>query len=180
MVSNKIKLMSIGQDFLQELMLESVVTRRYLESVPFDKKDFKSAEKSETLGRLAIHVAEIVGWWDACITQEKLDFIDFVPKDIVNTEDLLEYFECLLTKAKLALKNVTDDELNEEWSMTYGEDTLFTLPKKQVLRIFCMNHLIHHRAQLGVYLRMLDVPVPAGYGPSADDDNVTLINRYMN
>ena len=170
--------MSIGQELLKELVLESEVTRRYLENVPFERKDFKSAEKSETLGRLAVHVAEIVGWWDACINQEKLDFIDFRPKEIDNTEDLLCYFDGLFQMAKQALASVKDEELDKEWSMTYGDEILFTLPKKQVLRIFCMNHLIHHRAQLGVYLRMVGVAVPAGYGPSADDDVVTLINRF--
>jgi len=170
--------MSIVHDFLKELLLESEVTRRYLESVPFEKKYFKSAEKSETLGRLAVHVAEIMGWWDACINQDKLDFIDFEPEEINDTEELLAYFEGHLKKATEALAHVADEELDSEWSMTYGDEILFTLPKKQVLRIFCMNHLIHHRAQLGVYLRMVGVPVPAGYGPSADDDKVTLTNRF--
>ena len=68
--------------------------------------------------------------------------------------------------------------MEKDWSMTYGEDVLFTLKKKQVLRVFCMNHLIHHRAQLGVYLRMLGIPVPAVYGSSADDENVLLIQPF--
>lgn len=170
--------MTIGQEFLRELTLESEVTRRYLESVPFDKKEFKSAEKSESLGRLAIHVAEITSWWTALIQKDKLDFIDFEPEDIQSTEALLQYFDNLLVEAKSALSTVKDEAFDEEWSMTYGDEVLFTLPKKQVARIFCMNHLVHHRAQLGVYLRMLDIPVPAVYGPSADDENVILIKRY--
>lgn len=170
--------MSLGKEFLKELMLESEVTRKHLERVPFDKKDFKSAEKSESLGRLAIHVAEILGWWSACIHQDKLDFVGFEPKKIDNNEDLLAYYDGLLAEAKQALQEVEDEELELDWSMTYGDIILFKLPRKQVLRIFCMNHWIHHRAQLGVYLRMLGVDVPAGYGPSADDDNVTLINRF--
>jgi uncharacterized damage-inducible protein DinB len=170
--------MTIGQELLGELTLEAEVTRRYLESVPFDKKDFKPAERSETLGRLAIHVAEIIGWWKACLEENKLDFIDFEPRDINNKEELLAYFDDLLEEAKTALANAKDEEFEKEWSMTYGEEILFTLPKKQVARVFCMNHLVHHRAQLGVYLRILDIPFPAVYEPSADDENVIMIRRF--
>ncbi len=170
--------MKIGESFLQELVLESEVTRRYLESVPFEQKEFKPAEKSETLGRLAIHLAEITAWWVSCLQNDKLDFIDFQPKDIQSTEELLSYFDELLAEAKTALSKVNDSEFDENWSMTYGDEVLFTLPKKQVARVFCMNHMVHHRAQLGVYLRLLEVPVPAVYGPSADDEAVTTIKDF--
>ena len=171
--------MTIGQELLQELILEAAVTRRYLENVPFTKLDYRPTEKSEALGRLAIHVAEIVAWWTACIENDKLDFIDFEPKDVKSKTELLNYFDDLLADAKNSLSNVKDKEFEKEWSMTHGEDVLFTLPKKQVVRLFCMNHLVHHRSQLGVYLRLLDIPVPATYGPSADDENVTLINPFQ-
>lgn len=174
-ISDKMK---IGQELLQELRLEAEVTRRYLSRVPFEKREFKPSEKSETLGRLAIHVAEIIAWWSSCIKQDKLNFMGFKPEDIQTTEELLSYFDSLLKIAEQDLSNVADEEWTKEWSMTYGKEVLFTLPKKQVARIFCMNHLVHHRAQLGVYLRMLDIPVPASYGPSADDENVILINRF--
>jgi len=170
--------LSIGKTFLQELVLESEVTRRYLAAVPFEKAHFKPAEKSETLGRLAIHLAEITAWWTSCVRNQKLDFIDFKPMELNSTDELLDYFDSLLAEAKEALNYVTDDEFIKEWSMTYGDDILFTLPKYQVARIFCMNHLVHHRAQLSVYLRILDIPVPAVYGPSADDDMVTLIQNF--
>jgi len=170
--------MTIGQELLKELVLESVVTRRYLESVPFDKLDFKPTEKSEALGRLAVHVAEITAWWSACIDNDHLDFIDFKPAIIESKAALLSYFDTLLALAKKSLSRVHDEEFEKDWSMKYGDEILFTLPKKQVARIFCMNHLIHHRAQLGVYFRLLDIPVPAVYGPSADDENVTLINDF--
>ena len=171
--------MTIGQEFLKELSLESKVTRKYLERVPFDKKAFKPAERSESLGRLAIHVAEITAWWTSCVKDEKLDFIDFESKEINTTEELLAYFDTLLEEATAALNEVTDEEFEKDWSMTYGEEILFTLPKKQVARIFCMNHLVHHRAQLGVYLRLLDIPVPATYGPSADEEEVLLIEKIF-
>jgi uncharacterized damage-inducible protein DinB len=170
--------MTIGQEILQELMLEAAVTRRFLENVPFEKASFKPHEKSETLGRLAIHVAEIYAWYKNVIESYRLDFVDFKPKDIQTNQELLTYFDELLNEAKQALGQVQDEELSKEWSMGHGETTYFTLPKKQVLRVFCMNHLIHHRSQLGVYLRLLDIAVPASYGPSADDYKMTLSKKY--
>ncbi len=171
--------MSLAQDLLNELQQEAAVTRKHLAIVPFDKKDYQPHEKSETLGRLAIHIAEIIGWWAACINQDHLDFIDFEPKDIQSVEALLAYFDGLLAGAEAALESVQAEDFDKNWSMRYGEEILFTLSKKEVLRKFCMNHLIHHRAQLGVYLRLLGLPVPAGYGPSADDEKVTLIDPFQ-
>ena len=170
--------MKIGQELLQELTLEAEVTRRFLERVPFDKADFKPTEKSESLGRLAIHVAEIIEWWTSVVKTSKLDFINYKTKEINSTKELLDYFDYLLEDAKISLTNVRDETFNENWTMAHGEDVLFTLPKKQVARLFCMNHLVHHRAQLGMYLRLLDIPVPATYGPSAEDDEVILINKF--
>lgn len=170
--------MTKGTEFLQELVIEAAVTRLYLDSVPFDKLDYKPTEKSETLGRLAIHIAEIIAWWTSCIESDKLDFIDFKPKDIKTKDELLSYFDSLLVEATASLTHVKEDEFEKEWSMVYGEEVFFTLPKRQVLRLFCMNHLVHHRSQLGVYLRLLDIPVPATYGPSADNDYVILIQPF--
>jgi len=148
--------------------------------VPFEKKDFRLAEKSEALGRLAIHLAEITAWWTSCIEDDKLDFKDFEPREINSSAALLAYFDQLLESAKRSLKEAKDEVFDTDWSMTHGDEILFTLPKKQVVRIFCMNHLVHHRAQLGVYLRILDIPIPAVYGPSADDDEVSLIRAFEN
>ncbi len=171
--------MTQGEELLQELTLEAEVTRRFLERVPFDRAEFRLHEKSEQLGHLAIHTAEIIAWWKECIGNYELNFIDFKQKEINSTDELLAYFDDLLSEAKKALTNVKDEELEKNWSMTHGDDVLFTLPKKQVLRIFCMNHLVHHRSQLGSYLRQLDIPVPAAYGPSADDENVILIRPFQ-
>ena len=170
--------MTIGHELLQELTLEAQVTRKFLERVPFDKADFKPTEKSETLGRLAIHVAEIIEWWTSVAKTNRLDFINYKTKEINSNNELLDYFDHLLEDAKKSLANVKDEVFNENWTMAHGEDVLFTLPKKQVARLFCMNHLIHHRAQLGMYLRLLEIPVPATYGPSIDDDSVILINKF--
>ena len=171
--------MTVGQELLMELELEGKVTRRFLEYVPFDKTEYQPTEKSEKLGRLAIHIAEIVAWWKQIIENSKLDFINFEPKDIKTTAELLTYFDSLLADAKQSLAKVVDTELDNEWSMTNGDETYFTLPKKQVLRLFCMNHLVHHRSQLGVYLRLLDISVPATYGPTADDYEIILTDKFV-
>lgn len=167
--------MPIAQDLLKELQQEAAVTRRYLASVPFEQATFKPHEKSEQLNHLAIHIAEIIAWWKAVIEQEELDFVDFVQKEITSTDALLAYFDELLEEAIQVLTQAKDENFDQLWSMRHGEMILFTLPKKQVVRTFCMNHLIHHRAQLGVYLRLLNIAVPATYGPSADDEQVSLI-----
>jgi len=171
--------MTTAQSFQKELSLEAQVTRRYLERVPFDKLDFKPAEKSETLGRLAIHLAEIIEWWTSCLKKDKLDFLGFEPKKINSSEELLNYFDQLLEEAKRTLTEAKEEDFDKKWSMTYGDEILLTLPKRQVVRVFCMNHLVHHRAQLGVYLRILGIEVPATYGPSADDENVILIKEVV-
>lgn len=165
-------------DLTAELRLEAAVTRRYLEVVPFDKADFRPAETSEPLGRLAVHVAEIIAWWKSVLLNDSLDFEHFEPEVVCNNEELLAYFDGLLAGAVQALKGASEAGLRGTWSMWHGDEILFALPKSQVLRLFCMNHLVHHRAQLGVYLRILGVPVPATYGPSADDENVLLIQPF--
>ena len=170
--------MAFIEEIREELRQEARVTRNHLERVVFDQRAFRPHEKSETLGRLAVHVAEIIAWWKACLQHKRLDFFGFEPKEIHSTEELLAYFDTLLLEAEQALAEADEEELTKEWSMTYGEEVLFTLPKKEVLRKFCLNHLVHHRAQLGVYLRMLNVAVPAVYGPSADDENVSLIEPF--
>jgi len=171
--------MSLAKDLLEELTLEAAVTRRYLASVPFDKADFQPHEKSEKLGRLAIHIAEIIAWWKESIINEELDFIDFEPKNIQSTAALLTYFDTLVEETKIVLRQAKNKDFTRNWTMRHGEEILFTLPKKQVLRIFCMNHLVHHRAQLGVYLRLLDIAVPATYGPSADDYEIILSSPFV-
>ena len=170
--------MTTGQELIQELTLEAAVTRRFLQNVPFDKLEYRPSEKSEKLGRLAIHVAEIISWWTSVADTNRLDFVGYKPKEVTSTKELLLYFDDLLATSIKSLNEVKDEEFEKDWSMTHGEEILFTLPKKQVVRLFCMNHLIHHRAQLGVYLRMLNISVPSTYGPSVDDFDVILITKY--
>jgi uncharacterized damage-inducible protein DinB len=170
--------MAQGTTLWKELQQESVITRDMLARVPFDKLAYRPHERSETLGRLAVHVAEIVGWCSQCLTHSEMDFEDFAPKDIRSNEELLRYFDALLTDAQRELLAADNAEFDKPWSMRNGAMVYFTLPKKQVLRVHCMNHLVHHRAQLGVYLRLLDIPIPATYGPSADEYDVKLLQPF--
>ena len=169
---------TLSQDFWNELALEAAVTRRYLAAVPFENADFRPHQQSEKLGRLAIHVAEIMAWWKAILTDDELDFIDFEPENITENDALLAFFDNLLAEAKTALKGANEEEFARNWSMRHGDEVYFTVSKKQALRIFALNHLVHHRAQLGVYLRMLNIVVPATYGPSADDYDVILADNF--
>ncbi|MBV9216892.1 MAG: DinB family protein [Acidobacteria bacterium] len=157
--------------FLAELDNEAKVTRSCLERVPADKFDWKPHEKSMTMGRLASHVAEMFGWADATINQDVLDFatMEYTPFEPKTTDDLLAFFDDHIAKAKTTLAGASDETFMKDWTMRNGDQVYFTMPKVAVMRSFVMNHIIHHRGQLSVYLRLNDIPVPALYGPSADE-----------
>lgn len=164
--------MSIGKNFLAEVLHESASTRKLLAVVPLDKGDFKPHEKSMSLQRLTTHVAEITGWWKECLLMDELDFSkgDFTPKVIATTEELLAFHDQLVANAEKILSEATDEDFMKPWTMRSGEIIYFTMPKVQVVRTWCLNHLYHHRGQLTVYLRELNVPLPGMYGPTADDN----------
>jgi uncharacterized damage-inducible protein DinB len=166
--------MTKAQILLEEVKQEAKATRTLLERVPFEKADYKPHEKSMTLKRLATHVAEINGWWKECLTMDVLDFSkgDSKPKEINSTADILALHDDLLVKAEIILNNAADEKFKEDWTMRNGEVVYFTMPKAEVVRTWCMNHLYHHRGQLTVYLRLLDVPLPSIYGPTADLNNM--------
>lgn len=163
--------MTRSEALLMEFEREADKTRKMLERVPLDKADWKPHEKSFTLGRLASHVAEIPGWANVTLNQDELDFskMDYKPVVAETTEDLLKLFDEKRAGAAEAIKNATDEVLMSDWTMRDGDTVFFTAPKIGVLRDFVLNHVIHHRAQLGVYLRMNDVPVPQTFGPTADE-----------
>lgn len=162
---------TIGSAYLAELEHEAKTAREVLSRVPADKFDWKPHEKSMTFGRLASHVAEMIGWTAPTLLQPELDFakMDYKPYDPASTQDLLDFFDKNLAEAVEVLKNVTDEQFMENWTMRNGETEYFTLPKVAVMRSFVMNHIIHHRGQLSVYLRLNDIAVPSIYGPSADE-----------
>lgn len=158
------------ESFIHEIKQESANTRNLLAVVPFDKLDFKPHPKSMSLKNLSTHVAEISGWWKECVVNDELDFskMDYKPKEFKTNDELLAYFDDLVEKAIAILSNVTEDDLMKPWTMRNGEQIYFTAPKVGVVRTWCLNHLYHHRGQLTVYLRLLDVPLPSTYGPTAD------------
>lgn len=162
--------MTKAQKIWAEVQQEALATRKILESVPMEKADWKPHEKSMALGHLARHVAEIPGWYQECLVNDELDFAagDFTPVVLESNEALMAHFDKNMSRAEEILNSFPDEKIQDPWTMRQGEMIFFTMPKEQVVRTWCLNHWYHHRAQLGVYLRLLDIPVPATYGPSAD------------
>lgn len=167
--------MAIRDGILPEFDHEMANTRKTLERVPEGKAEFKPHEKSMALDRLAGHVAELPGLATTIIGGESLEAQPAdpsqrrVPLKMINRKQLLEEFDKNVAAARAAIAQMSDEELMEPWSFVVNGRPLFTQPRIAALRAFVMNHLIHHRAQLGVYLRLNNVPVPSIYGPSADE-----------
>jgi len=158
----------------KELELEALYTRRHLERVPMDKLDFKPHEKSMTLGWLATFTAILPSWGSLTLAQNEFDVAppggsqeDYTIAK--STDALLALFDRNISGVREALARVTDDQLDEPWSLKAAGHTVFSQPRGLVYRTFIVNHLVHHRAQLGVFLRMLGVAVPAVYNDSADE-----------
>ena len=160
--------MSIGQSMIPEFDQEMATTRRVLERVPSEKNTWKPHEKSFSIGHLAQLVARMPGWIPLTVNHAKLDLSQATPYSYETTAMLLDDFDRNVREARDALANVTDEQLHQPWALTMGERQLMTLPRGVVLRQN-INHLVHHRAQLTVYLRLLDIPVPSVYGPTADE-----------
>ena len=166
--------MPIAQALLPEFDQEMATTRKLLALVPEGVSDWKPHPKSMTLGRLAGHVAELPGWATTTLTRTELDFM---PKDgppytptIHSTQaETLRIFDEGVRAAREAIAKASDADFMVPWSLKRGGQTLFSLPRAAVMRTMVLNHLIHHRAQLGVFLRLRDVPIPGSYGPSADE-----------
>ena len=159
---------------LHELDLEAYFTRRHLERVPMDKTNFKPYEKSMTLGWLATFTAILPSWGTLTLAQSEFDVAP--PggatenyKVAESTDELLALFDKNIAGMREALARTTDEQLDEPWALKAGGHTVFSQPRGLVYRTFILNHLVHHRAQLGVYLRALGVPVPAVYNDSADE-----------
>lgn len=166
--------MAIRDALLPEFDTEMASTRKVLERVPVEKADFKPHAKSGSLGWLAWHVADLPHWVVETVNTEELDFAPPgaprpAPPKVESREKLLASFDQKVAAARAAIAGASDDHLAKTWTLKAGGKTIFSMPRAMVLRSFVMNHLIHHRAQLGVYLRLNDVPVPGMYGPSADE-----------
>jgi uncharacterized damage-inducible protein DinB len=163
--------MKIGEALLPEFDQEMVNTRKTLERIPEDKLGWKPHDKSMTLGRLAGHIVELVGWANTTITTESLNVTMDKYQPIVATsqQHVLELFDKSVKESRAAIAGASDEHLMQPWTLAFNGQTVFTMPRAAVLRMSCFNHIIHHRAQLGVYLRLNNVAVPALYGPSADE-----------
>jgi uncharacterized damage-inducible protein DinB len=165
--------MSLSDALIPEFDMEMANTRRALERVPMDKASWQPHPKSMTLGRLAVHLAELPGWASTTVNTDELDFASgYNPPKAETTQDLLALFDKNVGEARAALAGASDETWQKGWTLRRGDHVIFTMPKIAVHRGFTMNHIIHHRGQLTVYLRLNDVAVPSIYGPSADEGNM--------
>ncbi len=163
--------MNLEKIVLADLEHELSGTRRMLERIPDDHLAWKPHEKSFTLGELARHVSNLVYWQVTILRDEAFD-LQAAPAPLgalPNREALLEEFDRSREELESALAKVDPDHLSKDWTLRNGEHIVATQPRLVALRLFGVNHLVHHRGQLGVYLRLLEVPVPGLYGPSADE-----------
>ncbi|PWG81802.1 DinB family protein [Pararcticibacter amylolyticus] len=160
----------IIQMLLKELDAESSITHKMLQRVPNDKLDWQPHQKSMTLKQLAGHVAELPSWITMALTSDGLDFAvtPYQPALVSNTGDLLELHNRSLENGKKSLESTPEDKFDEDWILRDGDNILLKTTKGETVRM-SLSQTIHHRAQLGVYFRLLNIPVPATYGPSADE-----------
>lgn len=169
--------MPIAQMILPELDQEVEATRRMLGRVPEDRLGWRPHEKSMTLGRLASHIGEVPGWTQAVLGQDEFDVAppgesDYEAADLESVREILTLLDDNATAAREAIAATEDTEFMRSWTLKKGGEEVFTAPKGGVLRSMVLNHLIHHRGQLTVYLRLTGAPVPQTYGPTADEPTV--------
>lgn len=164
--------MSIIELLLKEMEQEAATTRKMLSRVPADKWDWKPHEKSMPMGQLSVHIAELPSWVTMALTTSELDFaaMDYTPTSVKDTAALLSLFETSFTSGHESLKNAKEEDLLPTWTMRSGDKIHAVMTKYEVIR-HAFSQTIHHRAQLGVYLRLLNIPIPGSYGPSADEAN---------
>lgn len=164
--------MSLIKIYLKELDAEAQTTRKMLSIIPDDKYDWKPHPKSMSIRQLASHIAEMPTWITLAVTTDGIDFAQggYDPKQLGNTKDLLAYYEQCLADGKMHLEQAEEERLGETWTMRSGADIYSTGTKAETIRM-AFSQTIHHRAQLGVFLRLLDIPIPGSYGPSADEMN---------
>ncbi len=155
---------------LKEMEQEAQTTRKMLQRVPDDKLSWKPHEKSMNMERLVAHIAELPGWVSMALNTSELDFASnpYEPKPISNNQDLMQYFENTLAEGRARLEKATEEELMLPWTLRNGEQILTERSKAEVIRM-TYSQIVHHRAQLGVNLRLLNVAIPGSYGPSADE-----------
>jgi uncharacterized damage-inducible protein DinB len=166
--------MAIKDSFLQELEQESSLTRQMLERVPEGRLDWRPHEKSMTLGRLASHIAEIPGWSVVVLDQDEFDMAPadgprYETEVLDSVAAILESFDRSVARTREVLRITGDEEFATDWTLKSAGTPVFSARKVDVMRGTLFNHSVHHRGQLSVYLRLLGVPLPAVYGPTADE-----------
>ena len=169
---NNLNNMAIKDAFIAEIKFEGALTKKMLERVPLDRKDWKPDEKSMSVGKLATHIAETTGWASNIVNADVFDFrkdFNFKNNSADTTEELLQIFQSTLDNALNDLSKMSDEDFTKTWTVKNGDQVMSVLPKKVAVRGWAISHMIHHRGQLSVYLRLLGVPVPGMYGPSADE-----------
>jgi len=162
--------MSIIELLLKEIEQEAQITRKFLSIIPNDKFDWQPHPKSMTIKRLATHIAELPSWITMGLTTDELDFANnpYQPEDINNTTGLLALFERSFVDGKAHLEATNETVLQQPWVLRSGDHVILSQTKYDTVRV-SISQTIHHRAQLGVFLRLLDIPIPGSYGPSADE-----------
>ena len=162
--------MKISEMLIAELDREMKTTRRLIERVPDDKLDFKPHDKSNNLGWLANHVVGIVRFPKIISEGDGIDVMKVPrPAEVKTTAELLSLLDSNVAQAREAISGLSEDDMQQTWTLRMGDHVIFSDPRFMVFRSFFMNHHIHHRAQLAVYLRLNNVPLPGMYGPSADE-----------
>ena len=167
--------MSMIQIFIKELDQESITSRKMLKRVPEEQFQWRPHPKSMTVLHLATHVAELPSWVSMTLTTDELDFgkNPYTPEPIRSSAALLDYFEKCLADAKSQLLSALDEQLSEKWTLRNGEVIYQVATKGEIIRM-AYSQVIHHRAQLGVFLRLLNIPIPGSYGPSADEPDMNF------
>src|ERR1700719_4709908 len=169
--------MPISELLVTEWDQEGANTRKALERVPAEKWDWKPHPKSGTLGWMASHIATLPHFAITTVKTSEFEIEGGERPKVDGHSRLLPVFDEQLKKGRDALAGVTDEQLRQIWTLKWKGNVLFSMPKYNVIRGMCFNHIIHHRAQLTMYLRSLDIPVPALYGPSADEQNFYVLLR---
>jgi len=166
--------MRISDSLLPEFDHEMATTRKTLERIPEDKLSWAPHEKSMKLGRLAGHVAELPNFATMTIKTDSIDLASggYQPLTATSQKQVLDAFDKASSDARAAIAGATDEELMQPWTLLYGGKTIFAMPRVAAVRAMMMSHMIHHRGQLSVYLRLHNVPVPSIYGPSADEGSM--------
>jgi uncharacterized damage-inducible protein DinB len=168
--NTKGEVMRLADTLLMELDQEASTTKRVLERIPEDKLTWKPHPKAFSLGQLALHIASVPGSVTAAAVPDSMEAPGFSQAEAKSRQEVLDTFSKSMESAKDALKKMDDARLNSMWKLTKNGKVLMEVPRIAFLRSILMNHNYHHRGQLSVYLRILDIPVPSIYGPSADEN----------